>query len=281
MKTLRLSWTALLLASLVPLLPAAPQSASGARAMKLDKKSQSKTANAKPELSEAQKDFRRLSAEASKLRSAEYRKQREEMKKQQASGGGQTMGFRMRAPDLSSLTPKYISCARKYQRTDDAIMFLTQILTISKDKQIQKEALDTLWRNHYESDKLADFATTVPRLTRALGKATCDKIMDKLAMSPNKNVQGSVLYTQASTALRNPKIDKEGKAKAHAQLTLAIELAPKARFVSRAKGILFEAANLQIGMKAPDIEGKDTDGVAFKLSDYKGKVIMLDFWGDW
>ena len=32
---------------------------------------------------------------------------------------------------------------------------------------------------------------------------------------------------------------------------------------------------------APDIAGTDTDGVAFKLSDYSGKVILLDFWGDW
>ena len=30
-----------------------------------------------------------------------------------------------------------------------------------------------------------------------------------------------------------------------------------------------------------DIAGVDLDGVAFKLSDYKGKVIFLDFWGDW
>ena len=27
--------------------------------------------------------------------------------------------------------------------------------------------------------------------------------------------------------------------------------------------------------------GVDLDGVAFKLSDYKGKIIMLDFWGNW
>ena len=36
-----------------------------------------------------------------------------------------------------------------------------------------------------------------------------------------------------------------------------------------------------VGCSAPDIEGVDLDGVAFKLSDYKGKVIFLDFWGDW
>jgi predicted small lipoprotein YifL len=32
---------------------------------------------------------------------------------------------------------------------------------------------------------------------------------------------------------------------------------------------------------APEIEGEDQDGVPFKLSDYRGKVIMLDFWGNW
>ena len=35
------------------------------------------------------------------------------------------------------------------------------------------------------------------------------------------------------------------------------------------------------GDVAPDIVGVDLDGVEFKLSDYKGKVIFLDFWGDW
>jgi cytochrome oxidase Cu insertion factor (SCO1/SenC/PrrC family) len=32
---------------------------------------------------------------------------------------------------------------------------------------------------------------------------------------------------------------------------------------------------------APEIEGEDQDGVTFKLSDYRGKVILLDFWGNW
>jgi len=35
------------------------------------------------------------------------------------------------------------------------------------------------------------------------------------------------------------------------------------------------------GDVAPDIEGIDLDGTPFKLSDYKDKVIFLDFWGDW
>lgn len=31
----------------------------------------------------------------------------------------------------------------------------------------------------------------------------------------------------------------------------------------------------------PGIDGKDTDGVKFSLGDYEGKVLMIDFWGDW
>ena len=38
---------------------------------------------------------------------------------------------------------------------------------------------------------------------------------------------------------------------------------------------------LAIGKHAPEIEGEDLDGIRFKLSDYRGKVIVLDFWGDW
>ena len=48
-----------------------------------------------------------------------------------------------------------------------------------------------------------------------------------------------------------------------------------------AEGALFELNNLSIGLTAPDIEGEDFDGTSFKLSDYRGKVVVLDFWGDW
>ena len=42
-----------------------------------------------------------------------------------------------------------------------------------------------------------------------------------------------------------------------------------------------KTAGPAIGTMAPEIEGPDTDGVDFKLSDYRGKVVMLDFWGNW
>jgi len=37
----------------------------------------------------------------------------------------------------------------------------------------------------------------------------------------------------------------------------------------------------RIGKVAPDIAGPDTEEVDFKLSNYRGKVVLLSFWGDW
>ncbi|HVK12123.1 MAG TPA: MJ0042-type zinc finger domain-containing protein [Gemmataceae bacterium] len=38
---------------------------------------------------------------------------------------------------------------------------------------------------------------------------------------------------------------------------------------------------LEIGQVAMEIDGEDIDGQRFKLSDYRGKVVVLDFWGHW
>ena len=48
-----------------------------------------------------------------------------------------------------------------------------------------------------------------------------------------------------------------------------------------AEAELYELEHLQVGMVAPEIEGTDEDDVPFKLSDYRGKVVLVDFWGYW
>ena len=46
-------------------------------------------------------------------------------------------------------------------------------------------------------------------------------------------------------------------------------------------GNLVSAANLKQGAKAPDIEGVTPDGKTVRLSDLKGKYVLLDFWASW
>jgi hypothetical protein len=41
---------------------------------------------------------------------------------------------------------------------------------------------------------------------------------------------------------------------------------------------LFALRHLAVGKEAADIEGPDQNGVRFKLSDYRGKVVLLYFW---
>ena len=36
-----------------------------------------------------------------------------------------------------------------------------------------------------------------------------------------------------------------------------------------------------IGAPAPEFSLKDQNQQEVKLSDYRGKVVVLDFWGDW
>jgi thiol-disulfide isomerase/thioredoxin len=125
-------------------------------------------------------------------------------------------------------------------------------------------------------------------------------VIDKNA---DKNVQGSAclglalhLMARADTITERAEteqLDKEAQAtlKAEAeQLTKEAEAAlatavAKYADAKTATGTVGAEAKtilgLIIGKAALDIEGNDTDGKDFKLSDYKGKVVLIDFWASW
>jgi hypothetical protein len=49
----------------------------------------------------------------------------------------------------------------------------------------------------------------------------------------------------------------------------------------KANAELHEIRHLAVGRAAQDIEGDDQDGKRFKLSDYRGKVVLLYFWSEY
>ena len=43
----------------------------------------------------------------------------------------------------------------------------------------------------------------------------------------------------------------------------------------------YQYGGLNIGDEAPSFTIESTDGTSFKLSDFEGKVVLLDFWASW
>jgi thiol-disulfide isomerase/thioredoxin len=58
-------------------------------------------------------------------------------------------------------------------------------------------------------------------------------------------------------------------------------LARKRTLGEEAEARVDDMLNLADGKPAPEIEGVDVDGKPLRLSDYRGKVVMLVFWGSW
>ena len=46
-------------------------------------------------------------------------------------------------------------------------------------------------------------------------------------------------------------------------------------------GCLATSTGLNSGKPAPEIRGVDADSKSFRLSDYRGKVVLLDFWASY
>jgi thiol-disulfide isomerase/thioredoxin len=114
-----------------------------------------------------------------------------------------------------------------------------------------------------------------------------------LEKNPSREARGLAAYWEAyrlrekaNDELGNATGDKASK-DAEALLQMVIEKyaeLPSGRqgtLGQRASVALHELQRLAVGKVAPEIEGEDSDGKRFKLSDYRGKVVVLDFWGHW
>jgi len=53
---------------------------------------------------------------------------------------------------------------------------------------------------------------------------------------------------------------------------------PKTRFAEEARGDIFEIERLNVGQPAPELTSRFVDGRHVKLTDYKGKPVLIVFW---
>lgn len=150
-------------------------------------------------------------------------------------------------------------------------------------------ALDLLARDHSQGEELPHLLPALANIASPKVEALLRAVLEK---NPKREAQAAACLTLAQY-LKNQAGEPAHKAdaerltsEAEKYFALAVEKYGDVRIgrqsvADSAKGELFELQHLMVGKTAPEIEGKDADGKSFKLSDYKGKVVVLDFWARW
>jgi hypothetical protein len=149
-----------------------------------------------------------------------------------------------------------------------------------------KRAFAALLADHLQSEKLESVCANL-QYGSVLPHAFVIEIATKIRQgSPHRKVQAAAALALAAE-LSGERADASDKVKARdVYLEVASRFADLAASNGRnygrtAQGFVFELDHLQPQMLAPDFEAIDENGAKFKLSDYRGKVVMLDFWGFW
>lgn len=180
--------------------------------------------------------------------------------------------LRSEFPDPSPVADRLLEIADAHPKTGAAARALVWVNQRDRRRNGNaQKALETLLADHTDSDQLAE---VLPGVTDAKVHARL------LEASKNENVRGIACFSLAKSF-------KDSDLEQHlALMERCAKEFPSVAMNGRllgdlAKGAIFEAKHLQIGKPAPEISGEDIDGVGFKLSDYRGKVILLDFWGHW
>lgn len=172
--------------------------------------------------------------------------------------------------------------AAQYAGTDDAVRFLGFIVkSASQERNAVKKAVETLASDHAKSPAIGDVIEHLGMAINFGAKKQVMSLLDEVvANHADADCKAKAMVTRGTIRLEGARNEADRKA-AEEDLRGVAKVTKDEGLLQQAKDALFEIEHLQIGCTAPEIAGVDTEGVAFKLSDYRGKVVLLDFWGFW
>lgn len=153
---------------------------------------------------------------------------------------------------------------------------LTWVLRGAKPAQL-KEISAILLTHYKDSKSLRTVAMSYGRMRQG-GEAELKKIIEKAG---DETVRQGATYYLAAKLVKNAETKADGLAMMKKLVATPGIDKSNPRLLSQAEGQIYVIEKLAIGCTAPDIVGKDEQGKEFKLSDYRGKAVLVDFWGIW
>jgi hypothetical protein len=220
-------------------------------------------------------------------------------------------------PNAKTWAPKVWDVVHENPADETGFEGLSWIVQRNPSKQDLEQAVDALLQGHVKNPKIGQLCPSLAGMIQ-IDSRLLTRIATE---NPDRNAKGQAYYALAGYALecastsRSIKAASEDEAKemkeylgeqryqaykvrdpediereAGKALDIVVAQYADVPDVSRggrstlgeaAKGDLHELRDLVVGKPAPDIEGEDLNGASFKLSQYRGKVVLLDFWGNW
>lgn len=181
----------------------------------------------------------------------------------------------------------------------------SEAATATGDQEAALQPLLSVWAKAVKLADAADDAVAVESLMWVLdsseGAPHTPKFLALLESLPatktakaHREVAGLATLTLATTYQRQADLlpakqrdaaaalaTKAEKLLEHVEKDYANVLGRAGTLGQAAKQALYELRNLAVGKPAPEAEGTDLDGKKAKLSDYKGRVLVLDIWTTW
>ena len=204
-------------------------------------------------------------------------------------------------PPLETLVRQILELAQKHVEAETTVSALGWVVdktgpdkTGRQDPATEKlrtEALRVIERDHAAKPEME----RICRLLAAAPSPGGDRLLNTLAEKhPKNDVRGLAQYARARslefqwslTRQLNPSAAEDLSKQTEAQYELVNKQFGEVAFGrstlgSTARAELHRFRFLTIGRQAQEIDGEDVAGQRFKLSEHRGKVVVLSFWAHW
>jgi thiol-disulfide isomerase/thioredoxin len=181
---------------------------------------------------------------------------------------------------------KLLVLAEKDSQSPFALEAATWIVLNTPDGPEVEKAADLIIREHLRSTNLVQLCEGMDRLRH---RSAVPLLRAILQDNPHANVQAhacfalaALLKSHANAVADDQAANEAARLFERVVLEYGQAMSSEGRpLADRAKAELFELRRLGVGKLAPEIQGEDLQGRKMKLSDYRGKVVVLSFWGTW